>query len=252
MTSTSSAYKIQKHHLNNISSARSQDNAIHKLQDEFTRAGNPFALEGPHLINIATNAIFSDAILIDVCRMSSLGLELYKKFQSERLFTEEKNLCAPITRNKLKLCSTSNKKVKINISGSVTELTADRSLFARLLLVAKSERELNLSNVLGMYEMSLVPRALFTFDGTMHLCPTKSKLIHLLVAFKNSTTEDNSLEMSASTSNKSNSPCYAHPYSVAIVDGMAELQALEKSNTVKTCADLSKSHGIAWFSCSIW
>ena len=62
--------------------------------------------------------------------MASLGEKLYQSFKEERISTTSVSLWAPIKRNRLKLCSQSKKKIKVEIDGHVSELTADRSLFA--------------------------------------------------------------------------------------------------------------------------
>ena len=45
----------------------------------------------------------------------------------------------------------------------------DRNLFARLMIVSKSCAEINLKEVIGRYEFSIVPRSM-----------SKSELIHIL------------------------------------------------------------------------
>ena len=65
-------------------------------------------------------------------------------------------------------------------------------------------------------------------DGTMILCQCKSKLLHILKELPKPTIDSHGSNQHTRI-----------PFSVAIVDGMAELQSLEKSNSIKTCADLA-------------
>ena len=92
----------------------------------------------------------------------------------------------------------------------MSELTADQSLFARLLLVSRSQRHVDLANILGQYELSVVPRSMFAYDGTMNLCSAKSKLMTILKSVIQASMEDKPSVMSTSE------------FSVAVVDGMAE------------------------------
>lgn len=229
ITGSSSKQEATYHHLNSERAANFQDTAISTLRDELERIGNPFKYEGPELINISTKAVFSDQITADVSSVESLGTELYETFKSDRLIDGAVSLWAPIKRNKLNLCSSNNKSTKVTISGSITELSADRNLFSRLLIVTRSQRELDLRTTLGKYEMSVVPRSMFALDGTMYQCAAKSKLIHIL----KSVVEQN-------TNNTSESLQFRQPNSwVAIVDGMGELQALNKTIAIKTCTNLA-------------
>ena len=183
MTGMMDSTNQSKHHLGNISAATTQDKGIMKISKELERVGNPFTSVESDLINIATKTVFNGDIATDVGRMESLGAELQVAFNSERIKTV--NLWAPIKRNKLKLCSSSRKKVTVKSSGVTSELSADISLFARLLILTRSQRDVDLEEeTLGKYEMSAVPRSLFAFDGTMNLCSSKSKLISILQALE--------------------------------------------------------------------
>ena len=64
--------------------------------------------------------------------------------------------------------------------------------------------------VSGQYEFNLVPRFMFAAGGSMLHCPSKSVLMNILEKLKK----------------------------VCIIDGMAEVQALDKPGTIKYCSDL--------------
>ena len=49
-----------------------------------------------------------------------------------------------------------------------------------MLIVANSRPEINLKNTIGTYELSVVPRALFAAEGSMHHCSEKSQLLTIL------------------------------------------------------------------------
>lgn len=49
-----------------------------------------------------------------------------------------------------------------------------------MMLVCKSQRDINVQEAVGMYEFSVVPRSLFAPDGTMLYCNAKSDLMSIL------------------------------------------------------------------------
>jgi hypothetical protein len=114
----------------------------------------------------------------------------------------------------------------------VSELSTDRSLFARLLIITRSQRDLNCEDILGKYEMSSVPRSMFAYDGTMNMCTSKSKLVAILTSLNDNSPD----ECHAITSTQTELPQLC----VAVIDGMAEVQALAKTADIITCNDLSR------------
>ena len=160
-------YDSGRHHLDNISAVQKQEKAIDKISQELERVGNPFTYEDSELINLMTKSVFTDDIASDVRQVESLGVDLYAVFKTNRIETASISLWAPIKRNKLRLCSSSRKKIKLDLGGGISELFADRNLFARLLIVTRSQRDVDLAETIGIYEMSTVPRSMFAYDGTM-------------------------------------------------------------------------------------
>ena len=51
-----------------------------------------------------------------------------------------------------------------------------------MLIIARSRQEIDLKGSLSKYEFSVVPRALFSSDGSMHHCPKKRDLMKILEA----------------------------------------------------------------------
>ena len=72
------------------------------------------------------------------------------------------------------------KETKIKVVEKTVELKEDMGLFARMLIVANSRPEISLENKIGTYELSVIPRALFAADGSMHHCSEKSQLMTIL------------------------------------------------------------------------
>ncbi|CAH3111668.1 unnamed protein product [Porites lobata] len=92
-------------------------------------------------------------------------------------------------------------------------------------MVCKSRPEIDIQEAVGLYEFTVVPRSLFARDGTMLHCSCKSALMHILE--KAGGPSSNTQEITAG-------------FKVAIVDGMAEVQSLDKPEWIKNCRDLAE------------
>ena len=92
------------------------------------------------------------------------------------------------------------------------------------MMVCKSRPDIDIKEVIGLYEFTVIPRCLFASDGTMMHCSCKSTLMHIL--------EKQSGESSMSSIGSSD-------VTVAILDSMAEVQLLDKPDWIKACKDIS-------------
>ena len=99
-------------------------------------------------------------------------------------------------------------------------------------MICKSRPEVDIKEAIARYEFSVVPWSLFAPDGTMLHCPCKSALMHILEKL----TGESSSEVTRQTS----SPNAEVQFKVAIVDGMAEIQSLDKPEWIKTCKHLAE------------
>lgn len=117
----------------------------------------------------------------------------------------------------------------------MVELKQDRSLFVRLLVVCKARPSINLEDAVGKYEFSVVPRSLFAPDGAMFHCSMKSSLMEILEKLPANN------ETMAFVTSKNVSKAEVPMKIVVIVDAMAEVQALVKSNDVRHCSELAQS-----------
>ena len=147
----------------------------------------------------------------------------------------------------LKTWETSLKETKIKVGDKTMELKEDRGLFAGMLIVANARPEISLENTLGTYELSIVPRALFAADGSMHHCSEKSQLMSII--------EKQADQASIPCSNITN---IVETDRIADVDAMVIAQSLDKPKSVRTCKNLSDhfcSKVMQLFNCyegSIW
>ena len=108
------------------------------------------------------------------------------------------------------------------------ELQEDRNLFDRMLMVANSRPEIDIKEAIRQHEFSVIPPSLFANDGTMYHCSMKGSLMSIMEKTGESRT-DNSVTSSARST-----------MTVAIIDGMAELESLDKPHWVGSCEHLAK------------
>ena len=131
---------------------------------------------------------------------------------------------------KLKRFSNWMAKTKLKSGDKVIKLREDRSLMARCLVIAKERPGVipKLEDLVGNYEVALVPRANFAMDGTLLLTPDKSSLMtgireHPQIPDK--------------------PPCFKNEPekpTVLLLDAMCEVKALQKKPGVNKMKDLKK------------
>ena len=197
----------------------------------FNNFTNPFSHEGAELINLLTKSAMEESIKEDMKWQDKIGQNKFELFCTERIKSNSVSLWALMTKAELKTFKTASKRVKGKVKDTFTELKEDRGLFSRMLVVARSRQEIDLNRSLSKYEFSVVPHVLLSSDGSMHHCPKKSDLMNILEAIPPK--EGSGGAASQHQQNLSD-------MKVAIVDGMAEVQAIDKPNSIKTCKDLGE------------
>ena len=81
-----------------------------------------------------------------------------------------KNIWDKMSKVKLLTWTDASKTVKISLRTKDIELKQTRSLFARLLIIARTRKGLDLQDLIGRYEFSCVPRSLFASGGSLLPC----------------------------------------------------------------------------------
>ena len=79
-----------------------------------------------------------------VCNQDDIGQQKYIKFVEECINTNEVSIWARMKKVELKTWKRVRKSVKHKLADQVVKLKDDRSLFARMLIVARSRPEINL------------------------------------------------------------------------------------------------------------
>ena len=227
MAGVSTKAKEQNHKLTAAVKSR-EEKSIDKLSNTIRSYTNPFTQEGSDLYNLVTKKVVPDNVKSDLCEQSTIGDKLFKKFAAERIKTNKENLWSRMKKQKLLTWKTTAKKTREAVDDKVVELKEHRCLFARMMMVCKSLPEIDIKEAVGVYEFSLVPRSPFAADGTMLHVSTKSALMNII-------------EKQAPATDL-NSECREAPavrMKVSIIDGMAELQSLNKPPGITSCSQLA-------------
>lgn len=180
----------------------------------------------------------------DLCEQNTIGKKLFERFVEDRIKSALTNLWAPMKKRQLKTWKSTGKKLKVDTSDKIVELMEDRNLFARMLLVSKSRPDINLADTVGRYELSVVPRSMFAADGTMLHCQHKSSLMNVLENLPDSSEPGDVVSredpIEGESDGRENHSTQGGEMTVALVDAMAEVQALDKPEHIKTCSHLAE------------
>ena len=228
MAAVTSKFQDRHHNLTAAVLSREEKN-VNKLTTTIENYINLFTEPGEELFNLVTKVVMPEDVKRDLCAQSSEGATLLSTFVTERIQKGNVNLWSPMKKRKLLTWKSTGKKTKVTVNNKIVELQEDRSLFARMTMVCQSRPEINLQEAIGMYEFNLVPRSLFAADGTMLHCLTKSALMSLIEK-----------EAPAATSSDAPTGVPVVRNKVVVVDGMAELQSLDKPAAITNCAHLAE------------
>ena len=155
--------------------------AVDKIKAAILSHGNPFTAEGNELYNIITNAYIPDEYVPQILNADiTAGQKLYEDYVAERI-NGEISIWAPVKKENNKMFISGSKKTTMKLRDKTVDLKETKDLFGRLMILARSNRDINQKDAIRNYEFTLTPRALFAPDGTVLSCQDKSKIIHLLI-----------------------------------------------------------------------
>ena len=214
----------EKHHSLSAQITSRQLKYTESMISTFNNFTNPFSNEGADLINLLTKSVMEESIKEDMKQQDKIGQNKFELFFTERVKSNSVSLWAPMKKAERKTSKTASKQVKVKFKDTVTELKEDRGLLARMLIVARSRQEIDLKGSLSKYEFSVVPRVLFSSDGSMHHCPKKSDLIKILEAIRPKKGSNG-----AASQHQQN----LSDIKVAIVDGWQRFKQLISPNLLK-------------------
>ena len=131
------------------------------------------------MYNFITNAYVPQEYVPQILDIENTGQKLYKDYVSERI-NGDISLWAPVKKENNKMFMSGNKKSTVKIRDKAVDLKETKDLYGRLMVLARSNRDIDQKQAVGNYEFTQTPRALFTPNGDILPCTDKSKLIHLL------------------------------------------------------------------------
>ena len=115
--------------------------------------------------NLITHAYVPDEYVPQILNIDTTGQKLYyEDYVSERI-NGDVSLWDHVKKQKNMMYTSGNKKHAIKIRDKAVELKETKDLFGRLMVLARSNRDIDQKQALGSYEFTLTPRSLFTPDG---------------------------------------------------------------------------------------
>ena len=155
-------------------------NNVEKALEVLTGWGSPFDYRDA-LINVTSGLEAPEEVSGDILQAHQKGMKAMNAFIDDRIKTSKVSFYAPIKQLALKTFKSMNKKKTIKFQDKTITLAAERSLFGRLLVIARNGCGLTLKQVL-QYSLSPIPWALGLPDGSM-VKTVKSKLLSKFNSF---------------------------------------------------------------------
>ena len=225
-----------EHHCLNQSTVKRQERTIANLLKVLAPC-RIFSSKETHMFNITTKEIIPKPTQESILSVETRGLASMEKFVEERI-CGDKNLWDKMSKCKTLPWNSAARKIKLQAKDSVLTLRATSGLMSRLLVVARSSREVDLEEVIGKYEFSTINRTLMKPDGRIHPTVDKSKIITVL----------ENLPAKLSDNSSSEPPLEEHGHHTdtgqmcLIVDGMAVVQELMAVKQFENCKALSDAY----------
>ena len=179
----SEASKIVHHQLQGNAGLRCALNSV-RLKNCLAKycQGNAYSRQIP-LKHITSSVVIPEKAADDILNYQAKGQQRYLSLIDDRFLpTSTQSIWDTITQIKLKRFATWMVKTKVKVGNKEIKLREDRAFLGRCLLIARSRPELipRLHELIGQYELSIIPRANFAPDGSMLLTKDKASLMTLV------------------------------------------------------------------------
>ena len=190
---------------------------------------NIFTSEETDMFKLMTKEIVPKSVEESILAVEEIGSSAMIKFVEERI-CQDTNLWDKMTKSKILSWNSSSKEIKLQAKSDVMTLRATTGLMSRLLIVARSSREIDMEEVIGNYAFSTTNRTLMKPDGSVHPTTDKSKVIAVLENLPQQGAEIMSTESSTQEleHGRALNMCL-------IVDGMAFVQELMAVQSFENC-----------------
>ena len=172
------------HHLLTNSTIARQEKYVYQLK-MVLKNSNPFSLHKSNdgseskLYNLMTKEIMPDDVQDSILRTEERGEAAYREFVKERV-CGEKNMWDKMTKIKYFGWSAGCKTIKVDVGSKEMTMKTSNSMMARLLVITRSSRAIDLKEVIGKYEFLTTNQKLMSSDGQLRRCSDKALLMHHL------------------------------------------------------------------------
>ena len=145
---------------------------VELLCNVITEHGDPFESKEAHLFNILTHAVIEGKAEEDILNRDLIGQKLFDQFV-KRLDGND-SVWNLLKKAKISSFKGANKTINVTTEkGKLLVLKEERNLLQRFIIIARSRTELNLEECIREFEFGVVPRSLFSVDGS--LLPMRDK-----------------------------------------------------------------------------
>ena len=177
------------------------------------------------MYKLMTKEIIPKSAKESILAFEKQGSSAMKSFVEERICGDS-NLWDKIPKCKNIFWNATTKVLKLQAKSEVLTIRASAGLMSRLLIIARSSRQIDLEDVIGNYEFSVSNRVLMKLDGSVHPTVDKSKVIALIEKL--------------STDVPDAAPIPDHYTNTClIIDAMAVVQELMSVKPLVNCKSLS-------------
>ena len=194
---------------------------VTKLTNAFENFGVTFD-NTESLVNVLTNKVMPAESVLKFLSVKEIGSERYNNFVSQQL-NGETSIWETIKKEKLPTFESLNKKITVKVNKKTVSIKEERKLMSRFVIASRTRQDIDLSHYFGEYEFSVVPRVLFTTDGSLHPTTDKSVIAKELRNICHIDTNDMIIE--------------GHQeYKAIVFDGMAVVNRINiKKAKIKNC-----------------
>lgn len=175
MAGISTSAKECKHQLSDAVGKRILSN-VQKIIDVLRHVNVSFDVSDC-VFNVFSKAVLQEEAMKETVNHVCIGKKLYGDFVNERI-KGNPSVWSPMKKRKLKTFRNQTKVIKCNLAEKVTQLKEERTLMTRFLIMSRQREEIDLKEILGNYELSVVPQSLFLQDGRERPCLDKSKVTY--------------------------------------------------------------------------
>ena len=158
--------KAVEHHDLSPSKIKREHGTVNRITHAIQSHGNTFVVEGNMICNIITHAYIPDEYVPQILNIDDTGQKLYEDYVSERI-NGDVSLWAPEKKQNNKMYMSDNETHKGKIRDKIVDLKETKDLYGRLMVIARSNRDIDQKQAVGTYEFTLTPRALFSANGSV-------------------------------------------------------------------------------------